>query len=191
MPQEDREPGALPEEGGAYALVLMLERAVAMRVGALGRMRFPPGWYCYVGSARGGLRARLQRHLRTEGKRLHWHVDHLRQHARPVGALVWRGADADECRLSEAVARAAESSVPGFGASDCRCESHLHYFPRDPTRGLAPPTSGRAPAHAGRRRVPAAQGPARRRTYPFCGGCPPGARWVELGAADRRGKDGP
>ncbi|MFO8006810.1 MAG: GIY-YIG nuclease family protein, partial [Candidatus Brocadiia bacterium] len=180
MPDGGREADALPETGGVYALLLRVEEGVSVRVGALGRLRFEAGWYCYVGSARAGLRARLRRHLRAEGKRLHWHVDYLRRYARPVGALIVTRADAQECSLSDAVARAADRSVPGFGAGDCRCRSHLHYFRSDPTGRFAELVSRRDAALTGRRSVPAAQDPAGRRTYPFCGGRLEGAQWVNL-----------
>ena len=50
--------------------------------------------------------------------------------------MVWIGERGDECGLSDAAARLADDSVPGFGASDCRCLSHLHYFAADPTQRL-------------------------------------------------------
>ncbi len=131
-------------DGGAYVLVLRQGRPhVEVRVGALGVIAFGRGFYCYVGSARNGLRARLARHLRRGGKRLHWHVDYLRQATQPAGALAWAEERADECALSRQVARLAQGSVPGFGCSDCRCRSHLHYFRADPTRRLRGASSAR------------------------------------------------
>ena len=32
--------------------------------------------------------------------------------------------------------QAAEDAVQGFGCSDCRCRTHLHYFREDPTERL-------------------------------------------------------
>jgi hypothetical protein len=65
---------ALPDGRGIYALVLRLTGGRArLRVGALGVLSFEPGYYCYVGSARRGLKARLQRHLRRSRKKKHWH----------------------------------------------------------------------------------------------------------------------
>ncbi len=128
---------AAAPECGAYILVLRQARErVDVRVGALGTVSFPRGFYCYVGSARKGLPARLARHLRRSGKRLRWHVDYLRQATQPVSVLTWAGEEADECALSRAVDGLAQWSVPGFGCSDCRCSSHLHYFRVDPTGRL-------------------------------------------------------
>lgn len=128
------DPRDLPEGAGVYALLLRLgAKPLRARVGALGRLRFKPGYYFYVGSARNGLRARLSRHFRRSAKKRHWHVDYLRERSEPVGALVWTGKKADECVLSEVLRRLADDSAPGFGSSDCRCPSHLHYFRKDPT----------------------------------------------------------
>ncbi len=126
----------LPAGGGAYCLVLHLDRARKLSVGALGDLQFRAGHYCYVGSARSGLRSRLARHLRSAGKRRFWHVDYLREAAEPVGVLTWIGPEADECALSRLVAAAAEKSVLGFGCTDCGCASHLHYFRGCPGRQL-------------------------------------------------------
>jgi len=124
-----REMESVPDSGGAYGLVLRCDaERLRVRVGALGLIEFPAGHYCYVGSARAGLRARLMRHVRTGGKRTHWHIDYLRRRTRPVGLLVWAGKGADECALSRRVGRVADGNVPRFGCSDCGCESHLHYF---------------------------------------------------------------
>jgi sugar fermentation stimulation protein A len=127
----------LDATGGLYVLVLrVVEPGAAIRVGALGPVRFAPGCYCYVGSARQGLKARLGRHLRTGGKKVRWHVDYLRRRAEPIAVALWNGKAAGECALSRSVAALAEASVPGFGSSDCRCPSHLHYFRTDPTNLL-------------------------------------------------------
>ena len=126
-----------PDNGGLYVLVLRAEgRLKGLRVGGLGRLDLPAGYYCYVGSARRGLKARLARHLRRTGKRTHWHVDYLRRLTRPAAAFVAAEGAATECALSGAVAALADGSVRGFGSSDCRCASHLHYFRRDPRARL-------------------------------------------------------
>ncbi|MFW6189284.1 MAG: GIY-YIG nuclease family protein [Planctomycetota bacterium] len=122
--------------GGVYVVVLRLQSARRVCVGALGEIEFRPGRYAYVGSARNGLRARLRRHLRNDEKRLHWHVDYLRRFARPTAVFVREGERASECKLSQQVAAAADASVKGFGCSDCRCASHLHRFARPPGRRL-------------------------------------------------------
>jgi sugar fermentation stimulation protein A len=119
---------------GVYALVLRVrEPGMRVRIGALGVLGFAPGYYCYVGSARRGLAARIARHLRRGGKRTHWHIDYLRRRTAVVGVVTWRTQSRGaECELSRAVAALADGFVPRFGSSDCPCPSHLYYFPREP-----------------------------------------------------------
>jgi len=95
-------------------------------VGALGGCALPVGWLCYVGSALGGLRARLYRHARSD-KRYHWHIDYVLAAAPLVE--VW--CRADSARLECAWARQV-AACPGvtpyprpLGASDCACYTHL------------------------------------------------------------------
>jgi Uri superfamily endonuclease len=123
---------------GSYVLVLHLAVAQSISVGCLGEIEFPPGWYMYAGSALGpgGLKARLARHRRclAVGKRAHWHVDYLREHARWGGAWMRASDQRLECAWAVALSRlpGAEIVVPGFGASDCRCPSHLVRAPALP-----------------------------------------------------------
>lgn len=124
----------LPSAPGTYALLLELPAAARLRVGGLGVVGFEAPCYLYVGSAfgPGGLAARLRHHLHP-AKRPHWHIDHLRGAARV--RQLWTTADPRrlECAWSEAsrCLRGARE-VPGFGASDCGCSSHLVSLPRPP-----------------------------------------------------------
>lgn len=111
-----------------------------MEVGALGRMELTPGRYAYAGSALGpgGVRARLERHLRASG-RPHWHVDHLRSVARPESAWWVHAGERLECRWAAALAGRPGTARPvaGFGASDCGCPGHLVRLPDElPVRQL-------------------------------------------------------
>ena len=117
----------LPEGPGAYVLMLDLERSVPLRIVTLPRIHLPPGRYAYVGSAkgRGGMRARLQRHLQTP-KKVHWHIDHLTKAASIVEILAF--PHADECDVVKRLVRQRRNTTPvaGFGSSDCKqCEAHL------------------------------------------------------------------
>ncbi len=123
----------MAEDSGAYRLTLHLEREVELRVGRLGRFRFAPGRYVYVGSAKRALSKRVARHRRLaeekQGK-LHWHVDYLLTSpaCRVLRAEAIPGGE--ECRLAAELAarRGVRVPVPGFGASDCRagCAAHLY-----------------------------------------------------------------
>jgi sugar fermentation stimulation protein A len=118
---------------GSYLLLLELGEAAAIDVGGLGRVRFAPGFYVYVGSAMASLGPRIERHRRRR-KRFHWHVDVLRDRAAFVEALPIRAADRLECELAAAVRDLAGWAVPGFGSSDCGCGGHLFGFAADPRR---------------------------------------------------------
>lgn len=119
----------LPPTGGTYGIVLSLAAPTSCTIGALGLWHFPAGSYLYVGSAwgPGGLRARVSRHLRGTTVR-RWHIDHLRAIAEPLG--VWVAPDEHlECAWAQALSNSPPAAivVPRFGASDCRCPSHLFF----------------------------------------------------------------
>ncbi len=112
-------------------LLLRLRRRSVLAIGRLGDRVFAAGTYAYVGSARGpgGLAARLRHHL-GPSPHPHWHIDYLK--TRAVVVEVWAAAHPrrQECRWAGILARMSggNSPVPGFGASDCACTSHLFHF---------------------------------------------------------------
>ena len=114
---------------GTYALVIALGVELHLHVGKIGMHDLLPGHYVYVGSAMGGLSGRLKRHLRSE-KNLHWHIDYLLQQAAVTKIWYMIGRDKLECRWNAILRNlpGAAPSIPGFGASDCLCYSHLTYF---------------------------------------------------------------
>ena len=120
--------GELPAGPGSYALALYLPAAQALAVGRLGQLEFRTGIWVYVGSARGpgGLRARVGRHWRGPA-RCRWHIDYLRRAAAPLGAAVRQSDASLECRWAALLADAPRwtPGPQGFGASDCRCPTHL------------------------------------------------------------------
>ncbi|MDD4138516.1 MAG: GIY-YIG nuclease family protein [Methanoregula sp.] len=137
---------------GIYCLVFR-NPACTIGIGALGPVTFREGWHIYVGSALGsGGFARLSRHVSlslAKDKKPTWHVDYLSTsscfslqytiHAPTEERL--------ECRLAGTLG---DPSVPSFGCSDCRCNSHLLWREIDPHReiteafrnlGIAPVTT--------------------------------------------------
>lgn len=124
---------------GSYLILLELREAATMGVGALGPVHFEPGWYVYCGSAERGLSSRTARHLRTEGKRLRWHIDYLVPAAARLEAFPIAGRENLECCLSAALAALGGIPVPRFGSSDCvsRCGSHLYRFGTPPLKDRA------------------------------------------------------
>lgn len=139
----------LPDRGGSYVLILLLPQADSIQVGRLGRFRFPTGWYAYAGSARGpgGLAARIAHHLRP-AEHPHWHIDYLRARARPVDVWYALGERRRECIWAQALTELAGAYVPAprFGASDCRCATHLVGFAAPPDRAAFARAVGEATA---------------------------------------------
>ncbi|OPY77923.1 MAG: Sugar fermentation stimulation protein A [Syntrophorhabdus sp. PtaU1.Bin153] len=119
------------KDTGSYLLMLHLKEGRQMDVGRLGPIFFREGFYVYVGSAMANLTARVERHKRLR-KLHHWHIDTLREAAELRGALVIRSSARLECAIAKAVSQIAGWSVPGFGSSDCSCETHLFGFHEDP-----------------------------------------------------------
>ena len=116
---------------GAYLLVLEMARGRRIDVGGLGRIPFPKGYYVYAGSARTALTKRVERHLRRR-KRFHWHIDFLRDAADSCTALPVRASEDLEHDLAQALGKLAGWGIPQFGASDCRCPTHLFGFDGNP-----------------------------------------------------------
>jgi len=116
---------------GSYILLVAVFRRCRISVGALGVIKFDKGFYAYVGSAMGGLRGRINRHLSKE-KRVRWHIDYLLEKGRVQGLLCAPTDKRLECRLAQRL-EGVFRSIPGFGSSDCHCPSHLFYGEDLPT----------------------------------------------------------
>ena len=119
---------------GTYAVVWHCVSSATVTVGRWGRLDLVPGYYTYVGSAfgPGGVRARVNRHFRRL-KPTRWHIDYLRDYLRPVG--VWYTHDPrrlEHCWAGAFSVMSALTSIPGFGCSDCNCNSHLFFAAVEP-----------------------------------------------------------
>lgn len=119
------------EDRGNYLLLLKLPTLQNIEIGKLGKVQFREGYYLYAGSAQKNLVQRLERH-RRERKNLFWHIDYLRAQAEFHWALPIRTGDDLECELASALKKIAGWQVPGFGSSDCSCDSHLFGMSKDP-----------------------------------------------------------
>ncbi len=128
-----------PREPGTYALLFQRPLSGRIEVGRLGSFEFPAGFYLYVGSALGpgGLAGRLRRHL-SPTRKIHWHVDYLDKEATLIEIWYSIGQERLEHDWAAVLGRLPGVQIPAlnFGASDCRCESHLFYHPRRPDEGL-------------------------------------------------------
>ena len=137
---------------GTYVLFLRFPQGAAAEVGSLGRVELPPGDYCYVGSARGGLDQRVGRHLSRE-KRIRWHIDRLTMICDDMSAMETEDPEITECMLAHAMLDIGNTpAVRGFGCSDCSCGTHLFRIDRGRTEsalagmGLVPFRECQTPA---------------------------------------------
>jgi Uri superfamily endonuclease len=112
-------------QGGSYVLLIKLSEEGGIAVGALGIITFPQGFYAYVGSAMGGLKSRINYHLR-EKKHPHWHIDYLLDKAQVIQVISAPTDSRLECTLAQILAKEIDF-IPGFGSSDCKCKSHLYF----------------------------------------------------------------
>ena len=110
---------------GAYLLVLELPKDTKILVGKQGMIHFQKGSYGYIGSALSGLEQRIRRHLRSH-KKLHWHIDYLLASATITGVFIKESSKREECNLANAFEQSFDA-IPGFGCSDCACQSHLYF----------------------------------------------------------------
>jgi Uri superfamily endonuclease len=137
-------------------LLVELAREKDIIVGKLGYIYFPKAFYAYVGSAMNGLETRLAHYLR-DSEKPHWHIDYLLKQAKLQDIILCpsepfapsviaseakqshstqgklreeshraQGKLRVECFLAQALAGEFQF-IPNFGASDCRCKSHLYF----------------------------------------------------------------
>ena len=114
---------------GAYVLLIRLSEDRDIRIGALGTVSFPAGFYAYTGSSMMNLEKRVERHFREE-KKMKWHIDHFLREAEVVRAVLFPSDEREECEINRMVFDMDDGTVviKGFGSSDCSCETHLAYF---------------------------------------------------------------
>jgi Uri superfamily endonuclease len=110
---------------GVYLLIINVQKNIALKVGALGKIDFKKGRYAYVGSAQNNLKKRIQRHL-SGNKKKRWHIDYLLMspHVKVESAHYKRAKKDEECKIAHMLS-SVEEPVKGFGSSDCKCHSHL------------------------------------------------------------------
>jgi len=112
---------------GVYSLILGVESDEGLKIGSLGSQWVEKGYYVYIGSAKGpgGVRARLCRHIHGCGSK-HWHIDYLRDIAKPIAFTYCCREKVSESWLYEIFAVRLQPYIKGFGSSDNpRVYSHL------------------------------------------------------------------
>lgn len=122
---------------GTYILICQAKQAAFVFTGALGRLSVRKGYFLYVGSALGpgGLCSRLAHHMRPALKP-HWHIDYLRTLAPLRRIWFCYGQERREHEWARVLHEQLGGAIPfpGFGSSDCGCESHLFLFKKCPAR---------------------------------------------------------
>ena len=119
-------------------MLIKLQADEVLTVGSLGVSHFSAGYYAYVGSALGGFKSRLNRHLRKDKipkwhidyllphETLNWHIDNRLQKAAIESIIICETEERVECAIAQALHRKFDS-IPRFGSSDCECPSHLFF----------------------------------------------------------------
>jgi len=121
---------------GTYVLVTELKENSRIKIGKLGTINFPKGYYCYVGSALGksiNLENRISRHKKLNTNKtgkLKWHIDYflVNPSASIIDTIMINNDRRMECEISKKLEKVAVKSINNFGSSDCNCKSHFHYF---------------------------------------------------------------
>ncbi|MGI6367763.1 MAG: GIY-YIG nuclease family protein [Anaerolineae bacterium] len=126
----------LPGGAGSYVLVMYLSDPRRVRIGALGWHDLGRGYYLYVGSALGGLRARLARYLRGSAHQ-HWHIDYFLPTSRLDAIWYLEHKRHLECQWAARLGAIpeVELALADFGSSDCHCPAHLFTCVRCPQPG--------------------------------------------------------
>jgi len=122
---------------GTYTLVINLSENVKLKVGKLGLLDFPKGFYSYTGSALGpsdyALYFRVKRHL-SKHKKVKWHIDYflLNPVAKVIAVIAAPSNSRMECNVSYLLSSCDDIiTFYKFGATDCKsnkCIGHLHFY---------------------------------------------------------------
>ncbi|HNR65750.1 MAG TPA: GIY-YIG nuclease family protein [Atribacterota bacterium] len=117
----------LQANGSTYLLLIYVCKFHHLLVGKLGRVKFDPGYYIYLGSAKKSIQKRLLRHLKVQ-KNKFWHIDYLLSSLTSVKVVnIWVSKKSCECAISQEILKSGIAVIiqKGFGSSDCRCPAHL------------------------------------------------------------------
>ena len=119
-------------KSGTYQLLMEMSVDTGLRIGKLGLLQFPKGYYLYTGVHRTALVNRVMRHL-SPSKKTHWHIDYLTTHpAALIHKIILYPDDFGECRINREFAQFSSAVFlhPDFGSSDCvnKCPAHLLFL---------------------------------------------------------------
>ena len=112
----------------SYILVINVLKSLSVEIGKLGLIKFRPGLYVYVGSAKKNFSSRIKRHL-AKNKKKFWHVDYLLAKKNTIVKKVYFTKRKNECQLARGLVKF--PYIKNFGSSDCKCSSHLFYIGKE------------------------------------------------------------
>lgn len=116
---------------GIYCLLMHLEKESNIKIRSK-KFNFPEGYYCYIGSALNNLKKRIERHKRKDKKK-HWHIDYFLEKAKIIDVKTIKTEKKKECLFSSKLKNIKSQTImKKFGSTDCNCETHLHYFEKNP-----------------------------------------------------------
>ena len=110
---------------GSYILLINLNKEKNIHTGKLGNLHFKSGYYVYIGSALNGINQRVNHHL-SKDKKNHWHIDYLLNESEILNVYYKENNQKEECNIASEFLKKFDN-IPGFGCSDCNCNSHLIY----------------------------------------------------------------
>ncbi|HEC88501.1 MAG TPA: GIY-YIG nuclease family protein [Thermoplasmata archaeon] len=111
---------------GSYLLLIEVKEGKNIKIGKIGEIYFPKGYYIYVGSAMNNIEKRIARHIK-KNKKMRWHIDYLIEKTDLIEIFYKECEVKEECSIAEKFLINGFSSIKKFGASDCKCKSHLFY----------------------------------------------------------------
>ena len=110
---------------GSYILVIELTDEQTIALSRPPNIRFSGRYYASFVSALGTFI--LDKRLYSKGaRRPHWHIDYLLAKASISDIILAETTERVECTIAQSLKRQLEA-IPGFGASDCKCGSHLFF----------------------------------------------------------------
>jgi Uri superfamily endonuclease len=126
---------AIEKQAGTYLLILNNRDHNTIQIGRRGSLKIKPGFYIYIGSAfgPGGIHARTAHHKKRQ-KNQHWHIDYLSKHTKLREIWFSIAPARQEHAWANIFRQDPDVVIPmaGFGASDCKCITHLFYSPVKP-----------------------------------------------------------
>ncbi len=117
---------------GIYILELLAEKDFTISAKKFIHIKFPKGYYYYIGSAQKNLTSRLERHERKT-KTIHWHIDHLttNKSIRKIKPFIIPEAKKNlEAEIANNFIKFFDAKIiaNGFGNSDTKeTKTHLFY----------------------------------------------------------------